>query len=140
MWQVTEPFKSIVKNRTEFFSLFVFFFPLLQSRWGERKRGSFSLARQNFEHQTTAGVKHTSGQRQWYSVPTPEEEHRTTSMQYPTRAYWYCLDNPDLDLCKAALPALPGTPTVSPAKQYHLQKQHVLIRADSTFCDEVIYP
>lgn len=60
--------------------------------------------------------------------------------QYAIPHQGLLLDNPDLDLCKAALSALPGTPTVSPAKQYHLQKQHVLIRASSTFCEEVFYP
>lgn len=119
--------------------IFFSFFFSSQPRRGGRRRGSSSLTRQNSEHQSTAGVKHIPGQPQWYSVPSPEEQHTTTSMQYPMRAYWYCLDNPASALCNAALSALPGIPTVSPAKQYHWQKKQVLVRADSSHPDLILW-
>lgn len=125
MWQVTEAFKSIVKNITEFFSPFFF---SLQPRRGGRRRGSCSLTRQNSEHQSSASVKRTSGQQQWYSAPSPEEEGTTTSMQYSTRAYWYCLDNPVLTLCNAALCFARDTNSVTCKTIHHWQKQHVLVR------------
>lgn len=127
MWQVTKPFKSIVKNRTEFF--FLLFFLSLQPRKGGRRRGKL-LTDKTLNTRALQVSSIPLGQQRWYSVSSPEEVHTTTSMQYPTRAYWYCLNNPDSALCSTALSALPGTPAVSCAK--HWQKQHVLVRADSS--------